>query len=109
MNGLFLETQEESIRAIAAGYPWPPEMVMDAYTIAMTNAAPGPVIVASSPLLVAGPLDQTLVDKSVRFIVEAIIAPSANFDRVYNAGIDDWLASGAEAVRKERAEKYVAP
>ena len=109
MNGLFLETEEESIKAIAAGYPWPPEMVMEAYNVAMTNARPGPVIATSSPLTVAGPLNQTLVDKSNTFVVQSIVAPSANFDREWEKGIADWLASGAEAVRQERAEKFVEP
>jgi putative aldouronate transport system substrate-binding protein len=109
MNGLFLETEEESIRAIAAGYPWPSETVVAAYNIAMNNARPGTVVATSSPLVTAGPLNQTLVDKSVVFAVEAITTPTANFDRVYDAGITDWLSSGAQAIRDERAEKYVEP
>jgi putative aldouronate transport system substrate-binding protein len=109
MNGLFLETEEESIRALAAGYPWPSEMVMAAYNIAMTNAKPGPVIATASPLIVAGPLNQTLVDKSNNFVVQAVIAPTANFEREWNSGINDWLASGAKIIREERQEKYVAP
>jgi putative aldouronate transport system substrate-binding protein len=109
MNGLFLETEEESLKAIAAAYPWPAEMIMNAYHIALRNAAPGPVIIPSSPLMVAGPLNQTLQDKSKAIVIQAITAPSANFDRVWDAGIADWLTSGAEAIRRERAEKYVAP
>jgi len=109
MNGLFLETEEESIRALAAGYPWPAEMIMDAHHVAMNNARPFPVIVPSSPLKVAGPLNQTLQDKSKAFVIQAIIAPSADFNRVWEASINDWLSSGADAVRQERLEKYVAP
>ena len=109
MNGLFLETEEESIKALATAYPWPPEMVMAAYNTAMHNAKPGPVIITSSPLVVAGPFDRTLIDKSEAFVIQAITAPAANFDRIWDDSIADWLASGAEAVRKERAEKYVAP
>jgi putative aldouronate transport system substrate-binding protein len=109
MNGLFLETEEESIRALAAGYPWPSEVVMTAYNVAMANAKPGPVIVTASPLLVAGPLNQTLVDKSNTFVVQAIIASEANFDREWDIGIADWLASGAKLVRQEREEKYIEP
>jgi putative aldouronate transport system substrate-binding protein len=109
MNGLFLETEEESIRALAAAYPWPAEMIMEAYRATMNNARPGPVIVPSSPLKVAGPLNQTLWDKSKAFVIQAITAPAADFNRVWDANINDWLSSGAEAVRKERLEKYVAP
>jgi len=109
MNGLFLQTEEESIRAIAAGYPWPSEMIMAAHHAAMNNARPFPVIVPSSPLKVAGPLNQTLQDKAKAFAIQAIIAPSADFNRVFDASIADWLSSGADAVRQERMEKYVAP
>ena len=109
MNGLFLETEEESLRALAAGYPWPSEKVMAAYNVSMNNGKPGPVIATSEPLRVAGPLNQTLVDKSNNFVVKAITTPTANFDREWDAGIHDWLASGAEAVRHERAEKFVEP
>jgi putative aldouronate transport system substrate-binding protein len=109
MNGLFLKTEEESIRALASAYPWPPDMIMSAYNVAMTNARPSPVIVPSSPLTTAGPLNQTLQDKSRAFVVQAIVASAANFDRVWDENITDWLASGAEVIRRERAEKYVAP
>ena len=109
MNGLFLETEEESIRALATAYPWPPEMVMDAYNVAMNNARPGPVIIPSSPLTAAGPLDRTLIDKSEAFVIQAITATAANFDRIWDTGVADWLTSGAETIRKERVEKYIAP
>jgi putative aldouronate transport system substrate-binding protein len=109
MNGLFLETEETSIKAIAAGYPWPSELVTAAYTVAMNNAKPGPIITTSSPLVVIGPLNQTLVDKSVVLFVESITCPAANFDRVYDAGLANWMASGGQDVMDERREKYVAP
>jgi putative aldouronate transport system substrate-binding protein len=109
MNGLFLSTEEESIRAIASGYPWSADLIFEAYNMAMTNAKPAPVISTSSPLVVSGPLNQTLVDKATVIFVESITAPSANFDRVFDAGITDWLASGAQAVLDERREKFVEP
>ena len=109
MNGLFLKTEEESIRALAAGYPWPAEMVMEAYNVATRNAKPGPVISTSSPLTAAGPIEETLVDKAITFMVQSITTSAANFDRVWDEGIADWLDSGAREVRDERREKYVSP
>jgi putative aldouronate transport system substrate-binding protein len=109
MNGLFLETEEQSIAAIAAGYPWPSELVSVAYNTSMHNARPGPIVNTSSPLTASGPLFQTLVDKSVVIFVESITCPPANFDRVYDAGLADWMASGGQAVLDERREKYIAP
>jgi putative aldouronate transport system substrate-binding protein len=106
LNGLFLETEEKSIQAIAAGYPWPADMVSNAYDIAMTNARPGLVVVTKTPLTVAGPLNQTLVDKGSVILVESITAPVNRFDAVYDAGVADWRASGADAVVAERRAKY---
>jgi len=109
MNGLFLQTQEESVKALATAYPWPADMVMASYNVALTNARPNPVVIPSSPLVAAGPVERTLIDKSEAFTIQSITASAADFDRVYDNGIADWLTSGAEAIRKERAEKFVAP
>jgi hypothetical protein len=54
-------------------------------------------------------LNQNLQDKAKAFVIQAIIAPAEDFDRVYDASVADWLASGAETVRRERLEKYVGP
>jgi len=109
LNGMFLKTEEESIRALAGAYPWPAERIIAAYNTAMNNAKPGPVIVPSSPLTAAGPLVQTLQDKGKAFLIQAIVAKPYDFDHVYDDGVADWLSTGADVIRKERAEKYVAP
>jgi len=109
MNGLFLKTEEESIRALAGAYPWPAEKIIAAYNTAMKNAKPNPIIIPSSPLTAAGPLVQTLQDKAKAFLIQAITAKPFDFDKVYDDGVADWLSTGAETIRKEREEKYVAP
>jgi putative aldouronate transport system substrate-binding protein len=106
MNGLFLETEEASIRALAAGYSWPADLITQAYNMALTNARPGMVVKTSSPLTVAAPLAQTLSDKSKVIYATAIQAPANQFDAVYDAAIKDWLSSGAQAVIDERRAKY---
>jgi putative aldouronate transport system substrate-binding protein len=107
MNGLELGDSELNIRALASGYPWPFEKIENAHTIAMTNAAPGPVI----PVLLsaAGPVSQNLIDKCNALLAEALTCNPAAFDRVWNAGVADWMASGAQAVLDERRAKYVEP
>lgn len=109
MNGLFIGTDEENIKALAAGYPWPAEMIVNAYETAMTNARPGIVVTTSSPLTVAGPITQTLADKGVVIYTQTIQAPPDQFDAVYDAAVQDWLASGAQSVIDERREKYLEP
>jgi putative aldouronate transport system substrate-binding protein len=107
MNGLDLGDTEKTARGLANAYPWPAELIANAYSTAMTNASPGPVIPVT--LTAAGPVQQTLVDKSVSISTESVTANPANFDRVWDAGILDWLASGAKAVIDERQAKYFEP
>ncbi|MDR0412023.1 MAG: extracellular solute-binding protein [Treponema sp.] len=109
MNGLFLGSDEMNIKALANGYAWPPELIVNAYNIAMTNARPGIVISTKAPLTAIGPLQQTLIDKGVVIYTESITAAIADFDKVYDAGIADWLTSGAQRVLDERRENYVGP
>jgi putative aldouronate transport system substrate-binding protein len=106
MNGLFLETEEASIRALSAGYSWPADIIQRAYNTALTNARPAPVIKTQTPLTVAGPLAQTLTDKAKVMYTQLISCPPAQFDAVWDAQLKDWLASGAQAVVDERREKY---
>jgi len=106
MNGLFLETEEASIRSLAAGYIYSPDLIQRAYTIALTNGRPPVVVKPTSPLTVAGPLSQTLNDKGDVFLVECETCAPAQFDAKWDAAIKDWLASGAQAVLDERRAKY---
>jgi putative aldouronate transport system substrate-binding protein len=106
MNGLFLETEEASIRALASGYSWPADIIQRSYNTAMTNARPVLVVKTQTPLTVAGPLSQNLVTKaSVMYVAMITCAPN-RFDAVWDAQIKDWLESGAQAVLDERRAKY---
>jgi putative aldouronate transport system substrate-binding protein len=73
--------------------------------MSMKDAEPM-LVVPGLTLTAAGPVTQTLIDKDKALLCEAITAPVAEFDAVYDAGIADWLASGAQAVIDERAAKY---
>jgi putative aldouronate transport system substrate-binding protein len=106
MNGLFLETEEASIRALAAGYSWPADIIQRTYTTALTNARPAVVVKTQTPLTVAGPLAQTLTDKARVMYVQMITCPPNQFDTVWDEQLRDWLASGAQAVLDERIAKY---
>ncbi|MDR2417571.1 MAG: extracellular solute-binding protein [Treponema sp.] len=106
MNGLFLETQEASIRALSAGYSYPADIIQRAYNIALNNGRPSLVIKPTSPLTVAGPLSQTLVDKARVMYTQLIMCQPAQFDTLWTSLINDWLASGAQAVIDERRAKY---
>jgi putative aldouronate transport system substrate-binding protein len=107
MNGLDLGDPDLTARALANGYPWSADIIANAYTIAMTNASPGPVVPVS--LTTAGPVMQTLIDKSNNLAAASITARTADFDRVWDAGIADLLVAGAQTVIDERAAKFFEP
>jgi putative aldouronate transport system substrate-binding protein len=110
MNGVELGDPEKTIRYLALGNPdLDPKYIQDAYRIGMTNAVPVPVIIPSSPLTASGPYMQTLTDQAYIFMANVITALPADFDRVWDAGIANWLASGAQIIIDERRAKYVEP
>lgn len=47
-----------------------------------------------------------LTDKRDTFLCQAVVAPEADFDKIYDAGMEDYLASGGQDIINERAEKY---
>jgi putative aldouronate transport system substrate-binding protein len=106
MNGLFLESDEASIRALAAGYSAPADVIQNAYNVSLANSRPPVFVKPTSALTVAGPLAQTLQDKGKVIFTQSINCTPENFDRIYDAGIADWLASGAQAIMDERRAKY---
>ena len=107
VNGLELGDPELNIQALAAGYPWPPQMIRNAYGVAMNNAVTAPVVPVT--LSAAGPVGQTLLDKHNALLAQLMSCNPQDFDRIWDAGIADWLASGARSVQEERAAKYAAP
>jgi putative aldouronate transport system substrate-binding protein len=106
MNGLFLETEEASILALAAGYSYPADVMFRSYNMALTNARPGLVVKTSSPLMVAAPLSQTLADKAKVIYTTLVTCPPAQFDTTWTSVMNDWLISGAQAIIDERRAKY---
>jgi putative aldouronate transport system substrate-binding protein len=106
MNGLFLGSDDQNVKALASGYSWPANVIVNAYNVAMKNAKPGVVVSTKAPLVVAGPLTQTLTDKGVVIYTQAVTCSAADFDRVYDSGVQDWLNSGAQRIIDERRANY---
>jgi putative aldouronate transport system substrate-binding protein len=104
VNGLELGDPELNIRALAAAYPWPYDKIRNAYEIAMNNAVTEPVVPVT--LSAAGPVSQTLLDKHNALLAELMICRLGDFDRIWDTGIAEWMASGARAVLDERAANY---
>jgi len=104
LNGYDLGDPDLNIRALANSYAWPPELIVEAYRISSTNARSDPFV--SAKLLAATPYHQTLINKAEVLFSESVKARPDHFDRVWDAGVKDWLDSGAQVIIDERREKY---
>lgn len=103
VNGLDLGDEEKSAKALTLSYSVDSGLVLDAYNAAMNNGKAAIVIPVT--LVEAGPVTQTLIDKGKELTATSVRANVEDFDRVWDEGIADWLASGAQTVVDERAEK----
>jgi putative aldouronate transport system substrate-binding protein len=92
-------------QVLSASYPGiPPDEVTAAYRISSLNAKVEPYV--SATILSLASVRQVLVDKEKTLCVTLICAKPGEFDRVWDAGIKDWLGSGAQAVIDEQKAKY---
>jgi putative aldouronate transport system substrate-binding protein len=107
INGLELGDESKNMQALANSYNCNPQLIYDAYELSLKNARPLPVIPVV--LSAAGPVQQTLLDQGDILMAQAITSPAAQFDKIWDDGIANWLRSGAQIVRDERAAKFIAP
>ena len=108
MNGIETGNADLNARVIALTYgSFAPEVIVSAYNISMRNARAG--VVVPLPTLQDGVYGATLNDKADDLLAQAIRATPAQFNAVWNAGYQDWLQSGGQAVMDERrriADQY---
>jgi putative aldouronate transport system substrate-binding protein len=107
VNGLDLGDPGLTLRALAGGYPWPAEVIENAYEISMKNATADPVIPV--PLSAAGTYTQSIIDKGNILLAQSVTCKPADFDKTWEAGLREWLSAGAQAVIDERREKFFQP
>jgi putative aldouronate transport system substrate-binding protein len=107
INGLDLGDPEKTTLGLANSYTFDPALIINALELSMKNGKALPVVPVN--LSAAGPYAQTLHDKGNVLMAESLICSPANFDRVWDAGIRDWLASGAQVIIDERRAKYIEP
>ena len=105
MNGIERGSAEQNARVLALGYPGTaPELIVQAFEMSTKNGrAP---VVYSAVTTQDGVYGQTLRDKADALIAQAVRAPVAQFDSVWDAGMRDYLQSGAQAVMDERSRLW---
>ncbi len=104
INGLDVGDEEKNAKALAFSYPVEPDLIVKAYEDATRNGRSAIVIPVT--LSAAGPYTQTLIDKGNELMAKSVTAAPEDFDKVWDAGIEEWLASGAQEIIDERAAKY---
>lgn len=85
VNGLDLGDPGKNAKAITLSYSVDPQLVLDAYNIAMNNGKADIVIPVT--LVAAGPVTQTLIDKSKEITDTSVRCSIEDFDSVWAAGI----------------------
>ncbi len=108
INGLDTGDEATNLKAMANSYNVDPQLIMTAYENAMRDAKPL-MVVPGLTLTAAAPVSQTLVDKGWTLLAECVTCKPADFDATWDRNIADWLASGAQAVVDERAQKFYQP
>lgn len=106
INGFDLGDQALNAKSIALGYPGVDSKYLEkAYAIQRKDARIVKNFNVGEVTSQAG-MDNVLRDKRDNFLTQAIVAPTANFDKVYDAGYADYLKSGGQAIIDERTAKY---
>jgi putative aldouronate transport system substrate-binding protein len=101
LNGVFLGSDEQNTRVLALSYQGTPaDTIVNAYNISVKGAR---AAIVHGGVAKVTQYNQVLVDKADALLAQAVIAPTAQFDSIWDAGFKDWLASGAQEVFNERA------
>ena len=104
MNGVEMGSTTLNARVLALSYgSIPSATIENAYAVSIRNGR-APVVRQVTTLV--NQYTQTLQDKGTALLSQAITATPANFDRIWDAGVADWLASGAQEVYNERASLW---
>ena len=104
INGLDVGDESKNAQALANSYTVDAELIVKAYEDAMRDGRPA--IIVPVTLSAAGPYTQVLTDKGNELMSRAVTAAPADFDKVWDDGIADWRASGADEIIAERQTKY---
>ena len=107
-NGLCLATEEATIKSIAYGYAEAdPTDVANAYKIAMTDSRAEKNVSVGAIESEEG-MGTILNEKRDIVFDTSVIASEADFDKVWDDGMKDYLSAGGQDIKDERAEKWDA-
>ncbi len=103
-NGLYIG--EATDASTALGYAPTEPRVIQAAIDAAHNDARTVTAFHCGPIASESDVGTSLSEKRDAFLCQAVVAPEDQFDAIYDAGMEDYLASGGQAIIDERAEAY---
>ena len=107
-NGLHLVDDELTLKSMAYSYSGiDPELVEVAHKVCNTDTRPAKNVNVGAIAAEEGQ-GPTLASKRDVVYDTAVSASVEDFDKVWDAGIADYLSSGGQAIMDERAEKWKA-
>ena len=105
-NGLKLISDELTNKSRALNYPGiAPEDVMKAHTIANTDLRIGKNVNVGAIEAEQG-VGDTLSAKRDQLYDNAVVASTADFDKVWDEYMKDYMSAGGEAIKAEREQKW---
>lgn len=108
INGLDLGDEDLTTRSIAFSYPGvKAEVIADAYENSTRGGIIGQNINVGDITSETG-MGPALSEKRDVVLNQAVVAKPEDFKQVFDAGMQDYLASGGQAIMDERAEKWEA-
>ncbi|WNQ13319.1 extracellular solute-binding protein [Paenibacillus aurantius] len=104
-SGIDFGSLDKNVKSMTLGFPKNQrEDAAKAYANGLTDGmAP---VRFDRPLESEAKYGKALIDKYQELLVKSIMAKPADFDKVYDAGIKDFMSSGGEEIQKERKEAY---
>jgi len=104
LNGVYLGSDEQNAKVLALSYAGTPQAdIVNAYQISVKDAR-APVV--HGGVFKVTSYAQTISDKADALLAQAITAPAGRFDSIWDAGYNDWWASGAKEVYDERVNLW---
>jgi len=106
INGVELGSAELNGKVLGLSYGnFPPEVIANAFAIAINKARSAAVYQPATPTKV-NQYTQDLQEKADDLLAQAIKCKPSEFNKVWDAGMKDWLASGGTEVFNERKSLY---
>ena len=106
INGLDLGDEDKNVKSIALGYAGIDAKYIEKAYAATQNDGRIDENVNVGAIEAEQGMGPALAEKRNTLLNQAVVAPTNQFDTVFDAGMKDYLASGGQAIIDERTQKW---